>query len=163
LALLTLTECQAGILCTFPLARLIWPRPAREEPGSLSTIVLFPDGYTLPNACVVHLIPRRKITMGKLAIWAQLEAKPGKEQEVEKFLKSAQPLAEKEPGTITWYAVKLGPSRYGIFDTFADESGRNAHLNGEIAKALFAKAQDLFAKPPEIAKPEILASKSGRG
>ena len=101
--------------------------------------------------------------MGKLAIWAQLEAKPGKEQEVEKFLKSAQPLAEKEPGTITWYAIKLGPSRYGIFDTFADESGRNAHLNGEIAKALFAKAQDLFAKPPEIKKPEILASKSARG
>jgi quinol monooxygenase YgiN len=101
--------------------------------------------------------------MGKLAIWAQLEAKPGQEQEVEKFLKSAQPLAEKEPETITWYAIKMGPSSYGIFDTFADESGRNAHLNGEIAKALFAKAQDLFAKPPEIKKPEILASKSARG
>ena len=57
----------------------------------------------------------------------------------------------------------MGPSSYGIFDTFADESGRNAHLNGEIAKALFAKAQDLFQKPPEIAKPEILASKSARG
>jgi quinol monooxygenase YgiN len=100
--------------------------------------------------------------VGKLAIWAQLEAKPGKEQEVEKFLESAQPLAEQEAGTISWYAIKMGPSKYGIFDTFADETGRNAHLNGEIAKALFAKAQDLFSKPPEIAKPEILASKSVR-
>ena len=101
--------------------------------------------------------------MGRLAIWAQLESKPGKEKEVEEFLKSAQPLAEREPGTITWYAIKMGPGKYGIFDTFADENGRNAHLNGEIAKALFAKAKDLFAKPPEIAKPEILASKTGRG
>lgn len=100
--------------------------------------------------------------MGKLAIWAQLEAKPGKEKEVEQFLKSAQPLAEREAGTISWYAIKMGQGRYGIFDTFADENGRNAHLNGEIAKALSAKAKDLFAKPPEIAKPEILASKSSR-
>ena len=97
--------------------------------------------------------------MSKLAIWAQLEAKPGKEKELEAFLKSAQPLAEREPGTVTWYAIKLGPGKYGIFDTFADDAGRNAHLNGEIAKALFAKADELLAKPPEIAKPEILASK----
>jgi len=100
--------------------------------------------------------------MGKLAIWAQLEAKPGKEKEVEEFLKSALPLAEREKGTISWYAIKMGPGKYGIFDTFADESGRNAHLNGEIAKALFANAKELFAKAPDIAKPEILASKSVR-
>jgi quinol monooxygenase YgiN len=98
--------------------------------------------------------------MEKLAIWAYLEAKPGKEKEVEDFLKSAQPLAEKETGTIAWYAVKIGPSTFGIFDTFADEAGRNAHINGDIAKALFAKAKDLFAKDPQIAKPEILASKA---
>ena len=97
--------------------------------------------------------------MAKLAIWAQLEAKPGKEKEVEEFLKSAQPLAVKEQGTLTWYAIKLGPSKYGIFDTFADEKGREAHLNGDIAKALFAKAKDLFAKAPEVGKPEILAAK----
>jgi quinol monooxygenase YgiN len=97
--------------------------------------------------------------MSKLAIWAQLEAKPGKEKEVEAFLKSALPLAEREPGTITWYAIKMGPGKYGIFDTFSDENGRNAHLNGEIAKALFAKAGELLAKAPEIAKPEILAAK----
>lgn len=98
--------------------------------------------------------------MGKLAIWAQLESKPGKEKEVDEFLKSAQHLAQREAGTISWYAIKMGPGKYGIFDTFADENSRNAHLNGEIAKALFAKAKDLFSKPPEIAKPEILASKS---
>jgi quinol monooxygenase YgiN len=98
--------------------------------------------------------------MSRLAIWAQLEAKPGKEKELEAFLKSAQPLAEREPGTLTWYAINMGRGRYGIFDTFADEAARNAHLNGDIAKALFAKAGELLAKPPEIAKPEILAVKS---
>jgi quinol monooxygenase YgiN len=97
--------------------------------------------------------------MATLSIWAQLEAKPGKEKEVEEFLKSAQPLAVKEKGTLTWYAIKLGPGKYGIFDTFADEKGREAHLNGDIAKALFAKAKDLFAKAPEVNKPEILAAK----
>lgn len=98
--------------------------------------------------------------MVKLAIWAYLESKPGKEKEVEEFLKSAQPLAVKEKGTVTWYAVKLAPGKYGIFDTFADESGREAHLTGDIAKALFAKAKELFSKPPDVAKPEILAAKT---
>jgi len=100
--------------------------------------------------------------MGKLAIWAQLEAKPGKEKELEDFLKSAQPLAERESGTVTWYAIKMGPGKYGIFDTFNDENGRNAHLNGEIAKALFAKADQLLASAPKIDKPEVLASKTAR-
>ena len=97
--------------------------------------------------------------MSKVGIWAELEAKPGKEKEVEEFLKSAQPLAVRESFTMSWYAIKMGPGKYGIFDTFADENGRNAHLNGEIAKALMAKASDLFAKPPRIEKPEILALK----
>ena len=98
--------------------------------------------------------------MGKLAIWAQLEAKAGKEKELEQFLKSAQPLAEREAGTVSWYAIKMGPGKYGIFDTFADENGRNAHLNGEIAKALFVKAGELLAQPFRIDKPEILAAKT---
>jgi quinol monooxygenase YgiN len=89
-----------------------------------------------------------------------LNSKPGKEAEVEAFLKSAQPLAVQETGTTTWYALKIGPSKYGIFDTFADEDGRNAHLTGEIAKALFARAEELFAKAPEIDRPEILAAKA---
>ncbi|HWZ97547.1 MAG TPA: antibiotic biosynthesis monooxygenase [Candidatus Dormibacteraeota bacterium] len=97
--------------------------------------------------------------MPKLAIWVQLNAKPGKEAEVEKFLQSAQPLAERESETITWYAVKMAPGSYGIFDTFADDSGRNAHLTGDIAKALFARAEELFAAPPEVHKLEVLAAK----
>ncbi len=98
--------------------------------------------------------------MEKLAIYAMLEAKAGKEQEVESFLKSAQPLAQQESGTTAWYALKLGPAKFGIFDTFQNEQGREAHLTGEIAKALFAKAEELFAKPPQVEKIEILASKS---
>jgi quinol monooxygenase YgiN len=97
--------------------------------------------------------------MSKLAIWAEVEAKPGKEQAVADFLKSAQGLAEKEQGTITWYAVKLGGAKFGIFDTFADEKGREAHLNGEIAKALFGRAQELFVKEPQVHKIDILAAK----
>jgi quinol monooxygenase YgiN len=98
--------------------------------------------------------------MDQLAIWAQVEAKPGKEQEVEEFLKSARPLAVAEKGTTTWYAVKLGPSTFGIYDTFPDEKAREAHLTGEIAKALFAKAKELFSKPPEVHKLSILAAKA---
>lgn len=97
--------------------------------------------------------------MPKVAIWAQLTTIPGKEAEVEAFLKSAQPLAEKEAATVTWYAVKLGNGHYGIFDTFADDAGREAHLTGEIAKALFAKAKELFAEPPQIHKIDLLAAK----
>jgi quinol monooxygenase YgiN len=97
--------------------------------------------------------------MPKLAIWAEVEAKAGKEQEVADFLKSAQALAEREQGTVTWYAMKLGGQKFGIFDTFADEAGRDAHLNGEIAKALFAKAKDLFAKDPQVHKIDLLAAK----
>lgn len=98
--------------------------------------------------------------MDKFALLALLEAKPGKEQELEAFLKSAQPLAVAEPATTTWYAIKLGSSKFGIFDTFKDEAGRNAHLKGEIAKALFAKAEELLAKPPQVEMLEIMASKA---
>jgi quinol monooxygenase YgiN len=98
--------------------------------------------------------------MNKFALWAQVEAKPGKEREVEEFLKSAQPLAEREEGTTSWYAVKIAPNTFGIFDTFADEKGRDAHLTGEIAKALFAKAAELFSKAPEVHKIAILAEKA---
>lgn len=98
--------------------------------------------------------------MDKLAVLVLLNAKPGKEKEVEQFLELAQPLALREPGTSTWYAVRLGSGRYGIFDTFKDEAGRNAHFNGEIAKALFAKAEDLFSTPPQVEKLDILAAKA---
>ena len=98
--------------------------------------------------------------MDRFALLALFEAKPGKEKELEQFLEFAQPLAERETGTTSWYAVKMGPARFGIFDTFKDETGRDAHLNGEIAKALFAKAKDLLAKAPQVEKVAILASKA---
>jgi len=98
--------------------------------------------------------------MEQLGILAVLEAKAGKERDVEQFLKSAVSLAEPEQQTVSWYAMKLGPSTFGIFDTFADQKGREAHLTGDIAKALFARAEELFAKPPVIQQSEILAVKA---
>ena len=97
--------------------------------------------------------------METVGILVVLEAKAGKEQEVETFLKSALPLAQAETQTVGWYAFKLGPSTFGIFDTFADQSGRDAHLSGEIAKALFAKAGELLAKPPQVQQADVLAAK----
>ena len=98
--------------------------------------------------------------METLAILVMLEAKPGKTDDLEAFLKSALPMADAEPGTVSWYALKLGPRSFGIFDTFADQAGRDAHLAGEMAKALFARADELLAEPPTVVKPEILAGKS---
>ena len=97
--------------------------------------------------------------MVKLALLARLEAKPGKEEELADFLRSALPLAEGEPGTISWFAFRIGSSTFGIFDTFNDESGREAHLSGPIAAALIAKAPELLAKPPVIEKLDLLAGK----
>jgi quinol monooxygenase YgiN len=102
--------------------------------------------------------------MSKYALYVPLEAKPGKEKEVADFLRSAVPLVNAEPGTISWFAIQEGTSRFAIFDTFDDEAGRNAHLNGKVAAALMekAKAGDLFAKAPEIHRIEILADKLPR-
>jgi quinol monooxygenase YgiN len=93
-----------------------------------------------------------------IGLLVALEARPGKEVDAEAFLKSAQSLAFTENGTLKWYAIKLGPRKFGIFDTFANEDGRNAHLSGAIAKALGARANELFATPPQIEKVQILAS-----
>jgi quinol monooxygenase YgiN len=97
-------------------------------------------------------------SMEAIGLLVTLDARSGKEADAEAFLKSAQPLALNENGTLKWYAIKLGPGRFGIFDTFANEGGRNAHLSGEIAKALGARANELFATPPQIEKVEILAT-----
>ncbi|MDB5145121.1 MAG: antibiotic biosynthesis monooxygenase [Mucilaginibacter sp.] len=97
--------------------------------------------------------------MAKLALLAWLEAKPGKEQEVADFLKSALPLAQGEPATVSWFAWQTGESVFGIFDTFETEEGRDAHLSGPIAAALMANADRLLAKPPIIEKLDILAEK----
>lgn len=98
--------------------------------------------------------------MVKFALLARMEAKPGKEKEVADFLEGALPLAQKEAGTVEWFALKLGPSTFGIFDTFNDEGGRKAHLNGPIAAALMQKASELLAKPPVIEQVELLAAKT---
>ncbi|MGH9581839.1 MAG: putative quinol monooxygenase [Bryobacteraceae bacterium] len=97
--------------------------------------------------------------MVRLGLLARVEAKPGKEDEVAGFLKGALPLAEKEPQTSAWFAIRLGPSTFGIFDVFPDESGREAHLSGPIAAALMQKAPELFSRPPEIEKLDVLAAK----
>ena len=97
--------------------------------------------------------------MVKVALLVRLEAKPGKEAEVEKFLNSGLALVEDEPATVTWYAIKLGPSTYGIFDTFPDDKGRQAHLSGKVAAALMANASELLSRPPQIEQVDILAAK----
>ena len=97
--------------------------------------------------------------MVKTALWVELNAKPGKEQEVEQFLLGGLALVEDEPATIAWFAIRVGPGRFGIFDAFPDEAGRDAHLTGKVAQALMAKAPDLFASPPGINKVEVLAAK----
>jgi quinol monooxygenase YgiN len=99
----------------------------------------------------------RRFTPGRGAV--PLEAKPGKEKEVAEFLKSALPLVEDEPGTVTGFAFQEGPSSFAIFDTFDDKAGRDAHLNGKVAAALMAKAGELLAKPTAIHKIAILADK----
>jgi len=97
--------------------------------------------------------------MVKLALLARLEAKAGKEQELADFIKSALALAQAEQETVSWYALQFGPSSFGIFDTFENEHGRDAHLNGPIAKALMEKAPELLAVAPTIEKVDLLAVK----
>lgn len=97
--------------------------------------------------------------MPTLGLFVRLEAKPGKEEEVAGFLKQALEMANQEATTLQWYSLRLGPSTFAVFDAFADEAGRQTHLNGPIAKALFAQAPKLFAVPPSIEKTEILGTK----
>jgi quinol monooxygenase YgiN len=102
-------------------------------------------------------------SMEAIGLLVLLEARAGKEADAEAFLKSAQPLALDERATLKWYAIKIEPGKFGIFDTFANEAGRNAHLTGEIAKALTARASELFAVPPQVQKVEVLANTPLKG
>ena len=95
----------------------------------------------------------------KLGLFVRLDAKPGKEKAVEEFLKGGLAIVVEEPATIAWFAIKMGPSTFGIFDAFANEKGRQAHLEGRVAAALMSKAGELLAKPPVIEKVDVLASK----
>lgn len=97
--------------------------------------------------------------MANVGLLVRLEAKSGKEQAVADFLRSGLSLAQDEPATITWYGIQLGPSTFGIFDTFPDDAGRQAHLNGPIAAALMANAADLLASDPIIEMVDVLAAK----
>ena len=97
--------------------------------------------------------------MVKVGLFARLQAKPGKEAEVAKLLTGALRLAQEERETEVWYALQFGPATFGIFDGFAGESGREAHLNGRIAAALMDKAPELLAEPPLIEKVDLLAAK----
>ena len=96
------------------------------------------------------------VTVGLLAT---LVAKPGKEEELGSFLASALPLAEAEPDTTAWFAIKIDDSTYGIFDVFPSDDGRQAHLSGPIAAALMEKADELLASPPDIKPIDVLAAK----
>ena len=96
--------------------------------------------------------------MTQHALYVQLEAKPGKEQEVATFLSGARSMINDEPDTTAWFAIRMGPRMFGIFDTFANERGRDAHLQGKLAKQITSKA-DLFVRTPEMQRVEILADK----
>lgn len=97
--------------------------------------------------------------MSKVGLLVRLVAKPGQEQKVADFIEGALPLAQAEPDTLTWYAIRIDHATFGIFDTFPDDAGRQAHLNGPIAAALMANAAELLAEPPKIEHIDILASK----
>lgn len=97
--------------------------------------------------------------MKKLGLLVTVKAKAGKENEVSNFLSSAVELARQEDQTLSWYAIQIDESTFGVFDTFADEEGRNAHLSGKIAEALMANASELLSEAPSIKKIDILSSK----
>jgi quinol monooxygenase YgiN len=97
--------------------------------------------------------------MVTVALYVRLESKPGKEAEVESFLKGGLALVQEEPDTTAWFAIRMGPSTFGIFDVFPGESGRQAHLSGKVAAALMEKADDLLSQPPRIEKVDIIAAK----
>ena len=98
----------------------------------------------------------------QVGLVVRLEVKPGHETEVAQLLRDGQALVAAEPGTTYWFAIQMGPTTFGIFDAFPDESGRAAHLNGPIAAALMAKAGDLLSKPPVIERVDVLAAKLSR-
>ena len=100
--------------------------------------------------------------MVRVGLLVRLQAKPGKEAEVASFLESGLALANQEAATVVWFALRLGPATFGIFDAFADESGRKAHLAGQIAAVLMAKAPELLAEPPKIEQVDVLAAKITR-
>jgi quinol monooxygenase YgiN len=165
------THLAACPLCTphFAFARVMQgaltasaPRPIsdreRRQIRARVEATLGSVAFERPQCTPSPPSPRRN--MQTLAILALLEAKPGKEADVEAFLQSALPMVQAEAGTVGWYTLRLGTSSFAIFDTFADLEGREAHLSGEIAQALFARAEELLAEQPVVEQAEILAVKA---
>ena len=99
------------------------------------------------------------VEMVMVGLLVRLAAKPGRELELEQFLRSALPLVENEPGTPAWFALKFGPLSFGIFDAFPNETARHEHLAGAVAAALMARAEDLLAAPPDVEYVDTFASK----
>lgn len=97
--------------------------------------------------------------MVSVGLYVKLEAKRGKEKDVEDFLRGGLAIVQQEPATPAWFALRMGETTFGIFDAFPDEAGRQAHLSGRVAAALMAKAPDLLAQAPSIEKVDVLASK----
>jgi quinol monooxygenase YgiN len=97
--------------------------------------------------------------MVTVGLFVPLEAKLGKEEEVKSFLEGGLSLVEEEPDTTAWFAIRLGPSKFAIFDVFPDDSGRQAHLSGKVAEALMARADELLAQPPDIQRIDVIAAK----
>lgn len=97
--------------------------------------------------------------MVRVGLLARMRAKPGKEGDVAKFLEGALPLAQAEAQTAVWFAIRIGPSEFGIFDAFAEDAGRQAHLAGPIAAALMKRAGELLSEPPRIEQVDVLAAK----
>jgi quinol monooxygenase YgiN len=162
-----LTPVEEAIIVEFARRTLL---PLDDVLGCLMTAFrslrdpVFTDawsGIVVRVAGSVRWPSKQQKIMTKFALYVPLEAKPGKEKDVADFLRSAVPLVNAEAGTVSWYAIQEGPSSFAIFDTFDDEAGRDAHLNGKVAAALMekVKAGDMFAKTPEIHKLGIIADK----
>ena len=104
-------------------------------------------------------VSEKEQQMVNVGLFVRLQAKPGKEGDLESFVRSGLPMVQKEPATTAWFGVRLNPSTFGIFDAFPDDAGRQAHLTGELAKALGAKAGDMLAQPPSIENLDVLVAK----
>ena len=108
---------------------------------------------------VPNTSPAAPMPTERKSILLRLHAKPGREADVAQFLKDALPLAQDEPGTVRWYALQIDDTTFGVFDTFADDDGRQAHIDGLIADALKEKWEDLLSRPPEVNMVDLIAVK----
>jgi quinol monooxygenase YgiN len=137
--------------------------PARAAPhGTVGCLDRgLPHGATRrwTAACRTGLPAEGSATMVTVGLLVRLLAKPGKEAEVTSFLEGGLALVEEEPATTAWFAIRLGPSEFGIFDAFPDDAGRQAHLGGQVAAALMAQAPELLERPPVIEPVDVIAAK----